>query len=81
MTINNKKEDLRQIFLSSTTNRLVVYDDKDIHSLSSVMREKVRDLPLNMCFTLQDNSCNNILKCTMGCCMLTLARALKQIGT
>jgi len=43
-----------------------LFGDKDIHSLLSVVREKVRDLPLNMCFTFQSNSYNNILKCVMG---------------
>ncbi len=51
----------------------IIYDDKDIHSLLNVTREKVGDVPLN-------NSCDNIPKCIRGC-MFTLARASKQMGT
>jgi hypothetical protein len=36
---------------------------------------------LNTCSTLQSNSCNDILKCVMGCCMFTPIRASKQMGT
>jgi hypothetical protein len=39
--------------------------NKNIHSLSSVMKERDGDLLLNMCSTLQSNSCNNILKCVV----------------
>ncbi len=59
----------------------VVLDDKDIHSLSSVMKVKVGDLPLNMCSIFQNNSCNNILKCIVGYCTFIPTRALKQMGT
>jgi uncharacterized hydantoinase/oxoprolinase family protein len=59
----------------------IVSSDKDIHSLSSVVREKVGDLLLNMCFTFQSNNCNNISKCVMGYCMIIPAGALKQMGT
>jgi hypothetical protein len=45
-----------------------------------VAREKLGDLHLNMCYTVQNNNYNNISKYIMGCCMLTLARALKQMG-
>jgi len=51
----------------------IIYDDKDIHSLLNVTREKVGDVPLN-------NRCDNIPKCIRGC-MFTLARASKQMGT
>jgi hypothetical protein len=50
----------------------VVFDDKNIHLLSSVVREKVENLPPNMCSTFQNNNCNNILKCIMGCFTFTL---------
>jgi hypothetical protein len=59
----------------------VVYCDNDIQSTSTVAREKVRDLPLTMCSILQNNSCDNISKCIMDYCTLTLARALKQMNT
>jgi hypothetical protein len=44
----------------------VVASDKDIHSSLDVAREKVGELPLNMCSTFQSNSCNNILKFIVG---------------
>ncbi len=59
----------------------IIYGDKDIHSLSSVARKKVGDLPLNTCSTLQSNICDNISKCIAGCCKLILARAKKQTTT
>ncbi len=52
----------------------VVSDDKNIHLLSSVVKEKMGDLPINMCSNFQNNSCDNIPKCIMGCCTFTLAR-------
>jgi hypothetical protein len=45
----------------------VISNDKDIHSLSSLAKEKVRDLFLNMCSTFQNNSCNNISKRVVIC--------------
>jgi hypothetical protein len=36
---------------------------------------------LTMCSIFQSNSCDNISKCIMDYCMLTLARALKQMNT
>jgi hypothetical protein len=54
--------------------------DKDIHLLSSVAREKVGDLSLNMCFIFQSNNCNNILKCVIGYYMFTLARGTEANG-
>jgi hypothetical protein len=54
----------------------VVFGDKDIHLLLGVAKEKVGDLPLNMCSTLQNNSCNNIPKCVMGYCILIPARSV-----
>jgi hypothetical protein len=59
----------------------IVFSNKNIHSLSSVAREKVRDLPLNMCFALQNNSYNSILKSIVNCCTLTHTRASKQMNT
>jgi len=47
----------------------------------NVVKEKVGNLLLNMCFALQKNSCNSIPKCVMGCYMLTSTWALKQMGT
>ncbi len=58
-----------------------VSSDKDILLLSSVAREKVGNLPLNMCSTFQNNSYNYISKCIVGYYMFTFARALKHIGT
>jgi hypothetical protein len=43
-----------------------VFGDKDIHSLLGVAREKVGDLPLNMCSILQNNRLNNMLKFVVG---------------
>jgi hypothetical protein len=45
-----------------------ISSDKDIHSLLGVAKEKVEDLPLNMCSTFQSNSCENISKFVAGCC-------------
>jgi hypothetical protein len=59
----------------------VISSDKDIHLLSSVVKEKVGDLPLNMCSTLQNNNCDSILKYIVGCYMVILARIPKQMGT
>jgi len=54
--------------------------DKNIHLSSGVMREKVEELILNMCYTLQNNSCDNIAKCIKGYYMVTPTWALKQMG-
>jgi len=62
-------------------NPKVVLGDKDVHLTLGVMREKVGDLPLNMCFTFQGNSYNSILKCIVGWCMITPTRTPKQMGT
>jgi len=59
----------------------VIFDNKNIHLLSNVVKEKVRDLRLNMCFVLQSNSYNSISKCVMGCYTFTPTGALKQMGT
>jgi hypothetical protein len=59
----------------------VISGDKDIHLLSSVVKEKVGDLPLNMCSILQSNNYGSIPKCVMDCCMLTPIGAPKQMGT
>ncbi len=59
----------------------VVFCDKDIHSLSIVMKEKVGDLPLNTCSTFQNNSYDNMSKCIMGYCILTPVATLKQMKT
>ncbi len=56
----------------------VICNDNDIHSLSSVEKEKVENLPLNIYNTFQNNSYDNISKCIMNCCTFTLARAPKQ---
>jgi hypothetical protein len=58
-----------------------VFGNKNIHLLSGVAKEKVGDFPLNMCSTFQSNSCNNISKCVVACCMFTPIGALKQMGT
>jgi hypothetical protein len=58
-----------------------VFCDKDNYSLLNVTKEKLGDLPLNMCSTFQNNSYDNISKCIMGYCTLTSIVALKQMGT
>jgi hypothetical protein len=58
-----------------------IVHNKNIHSSLGVVREKVGNLPLNMCSTLQNNSCNNIPKCVMGYFTLTPTRASKQMDT
>jgi hypothetical protein len=74
---------LHHIYLNWVSNNNVhqgvegVFDDKDIHSLFSVTKQKVGDLPLNTCSIFQNNSYNNILKCIMGYCMFIPTRALK----
>ncbi len=55
-----------------------IFNDNDIHPSSSVEREKVENLPLNMCCTLQNNSYDNILKSIVNYCTLTPTRAPKQ---
>ncbi len=62
-------------------NMEIVFGNKNIHLLSNVAKEKVGDFLLNMCFVLQSNGCNNILKCVVGCYLFTPTRALKQMGT
>jgi hypothetical protein len=54
-----------------------ISNDKNIHLLSGMAREKVEDLPLNMCSTFQNNSCDSISKCIMGYCMLIHVGASK----
>ncbi len=58
-----------------------ISNNKNIHLSSDVAKEKVGDLLLNTCFTLQNNSCNNIPKCVVGYCMLTPIGASKQMCT
>ncbi len=57
-----------------------ISNDKDIHSLSGVVKEKVGYLFLNMCSILQSNSCDNISKCVVNYYTLTLEKTLKQMG-
>jgi len=57
----------------------VIFGDKDIHLLLNVAREKVGDLPLDMCSTLQNNSYDNISKCIMGYYMFIPTRAPNQM--
>jgi hypothetical protein len=57
------------------------FSNDDICSLLGVAREKVGNLPLNMCSTFQNNSHDNISKCIMGYCTFTSIGALKQMGT
>ncbi len=59
----------------------IVVGNKNIHSLSNVVRKKVKDLFLNMCFVFQNNNYNNISKCVVGCYTLIPIRAPKQTGT
>jgi len=47
----------------------------------NVVKEKVGKLPLNKCFTLQNNSCNSISNYVVGCWMFIPTWALKQMGT
>jgi hypothetical protein len=61
-------------------NTKVISSNKSIHSSSNVLREKVGDLFLKMCFVFQSNSYNNIPTCVVNCCMFTPTRVLKQMG-
>jgi hypothetical protein len=45
----------------------IVFDDDNIHSSPCMAREKMGNLFLYMSSILQRNSCNDILKCIMGC--------------
>ncbi len=58
-----------------------ISNGKDIHSSSSVAREEMGDLLLNMCFILQSNNYDSILKCIVGWCRFIPARTSKQMGT
>jgi len=58
----------------------VVSCNKDIHLSLGVAKEKVGGLPLNTCSTFQNNSCDSILKCVVGCYMFTLTGASKQMA-
>jgi hypothetical protein len=58
----------------------IVYGNKNIHSSSGVVREKVGEVPLNMCFAFQHNNYNSTPKCVVGC-ILILIGPLKQMGT
>jgi hypothetical protein len=58
-----------------------ILGNKNIHSSLGVVREKVGDLFLNMCFALQSNSYNNTPKCVKGCYTFTPIGALKQMCT
>jgi hypothetical protein len=59
----------------------VVFSDKDIHSSSNVVKEKVGNFHLNMCSTIQNNNCDNTLKCIMRFCTFIPIRAPKQMDT
>jgi hypothetical protein len=54
----------------------VVFGNKNIHLSLDVAREKVGDLPLNMCSVFQSNSYNNTLKCVVRCYTFTPIGAL-----
>jgi len=58
----------------------VVFGDKNIHSSSGVMKEKMGDLSRNLCFTFQNNNCDGISKCIVNYYTLTPTMALKQMG-
>jgi len=53
-------------------NVKAIFNDKNIHLSINEAKEKVGDLPLNMCSILQNNNCNSILKCVMGYYTFTL---------
>jgi len=59
----------------------VVSGDKDIHSSLGVVKEKMKDLLLNMCSTFQNNSCDNILKCIMSYYTFIPEGVSKQMST
>jgi hypothetical protein len=59
----------------------IIFSYKNIHLSSSVAKEKVGNIPLNMCSVFQGNNCNNIPKCVMGCCMFIPTRVMKQMHT
>jgi hypothetical protein len=48
-------------------NSKAIFNDMNINSTSNVTKEKVKNFSLYMCFTFQNNSCNNILKNIMDC--------------
>ncbi len=50
-----------------------IFGDKNIHSSSSMVREMVGNILLNMSSILQINSYDNILKCIVGWCTFTHA--------
>jgi hypothetical protein len=54
-----------------------IFDVKDIHLLG-VTRKKVKNVSVNMCFTFQNNRCNNISKCNMGCCYMFIPIGTKK---
>jgi len=58
----------------------VVFNDKNIHLSLGVAREKVKNLPLNMCSILQINSYDNIPNCIVSYCMFIPIGAPKQMG-
>jgi hypothetical protein len=59
----------------------VIFGNKNIHLSLNVVKEKVRNLFLNMCFAIQIISCNNIPKCVVDCYTFTPIGASKQTGT
>jgi hypothetical protein len=58
-----------------------IFDHKDIHSSLGVMKEKIRNLSLNMCSIIQSNNYNDIPKCIVDYYTFTPTKASKQMGT
>jgi hypothetical protein len=56
-----------------------ISNNKNIDSLSSVVREKVGNLFLYVCSTFQNNNDNDISKNIVGCNVLTPTWALKEM--
>jgi hypothetical protein len=64
-----------------TIGSKAVFGDKDIHSSASVAKEKVGDLLVNMCSTLQSNSYDSTPKRIVGYFMFIPTKAPKKMGT
>ncbi len=61
-------------------NTKIISCNKNIHLLSNVLRKKVRNLSLNMCFVFQSNSYNNIPTCVVNYYMFIPTGVQKQMG-
>jgi hypothetical protein len=67
--VTKKKKKKKTLYIKSRTK--VVSSNKNIHLSLDVLKEKVGNLPLNMCSVFQSNSYNNIPTCVMNYYMFT----------